>query len=438
MRFMNVERLTWIAACLALCAFIPGCGGNTPASGWRDFAIKDFDKVHSPVDGDTNKGLIFGAIPVLKPARDLSPELAAFLGRWEGFDLSPPVRKDTKGVLVVSRINSRGGKAFLYACRNLQFPYAVKEIDFEVVQAAVPSIRWKVDFKDGPEGMDGTAVYSFACDKASGVMRGGINLPEGGILSGPFELQRGSAFFVYKDYARYFESERFYPKKYRDAGLSRYGQGYLVYLPEGYEAHPERKWPLILFLIGSGDRGPDVYQFAKNGPFQYVREKGALPFIIVAPMLDVSNDFRSFPETYLDGVIAEISADYRVDARQMYLTGLSMGGEASYRYVLHRPGTFAAVAPLAAFDARFNPGALSEGFVPFAGPLSRAEGLPIRAFHGEDDIVVPLSAARATAEEFRKAGALVDLRVLEGHDHDVWTDTYLDPGFYEWLLSHSL
>jgi hypothetical protein len=28
----------------------------------------------------------------------------------------------------------------------------------------------------------------------------------------------------------------------------------------------------------------------------------------------------------------------------------------------------------------------------------------------------------------------IDFRVLAGHDHDVWTDSYLDPAFYEWLL----
>jgi dienelactone hydrolase len=357
---MRIKRLTRMATGLALAALMLGCRGNEAAPGWKDFAIQDFAKVHSEVAGDANRGLILGAIPISSPARDLPSELAAFLGRWEGFDLSPPVKKDIKGVLVVSEINPRGGKAFLYACNNLQFPFWVKEIEFEVVRGTTPSIRWRAELNGGPNGISGTASYSFAYDRASGALKGGIDLPEGSTLSGPFELTREKTFFVYKDYARYFESERFYPKKYR----------------------------------------------------------------------------RSFPEAYLDGVMAEIGSDYRIDPKRRYLTGLSMGGEASYRYALHRPEAFAAVAPLAAFDARFNPAAARDGFLPIAGPLDRVKDLPIRAFHGEDDMVVPLSAAKATAEEFSKAGALVELKILEGHDHDVWTDTYLDPGFYEWLLSH--
>ncbi len=434
---MRVNGLVRTAASLALIAAVTlGCGRRTD-SGWKDFKIKDFGTVHSRVEGDANKGLIFGALPIASPASDLAPDLAAFLGRWEGFDLSPPVRKDLKGVLVIQSISPQGGKAFLWACSNLQYPFWVKEIRFTVSRAGgTPSIAWPADLDGGPNGARGRATYSFAYDKESRNLRGGVNVPPGRALGGPFALTRDRTFFVYEDYPRYFESERFYPKKYANAELARYGQGYLVYLPEGYEAQPRKEWPLILFLIGSGDRGPDVYLFAKNGPFQFVREKAPLPFVIVAPMLDVSTEFRSFPEAYLDGVMAEIRAGYRVDAKRLYLTGLSMGGEACYRYALHRPQDFAAVAPLAAFDARFNPEAAREGFAPLAEPLGRLKGLPIWAIHGADDIVVPLSAAQATVDEFRKAGVRVDFTVLEGRDHDVWTDTYLDPKFYEWLSSH--
>jgi predicted peptidase len=167
-----------------------------------------------------------------------------------------------------------------------------------------------------------------------------------------------------------------------------------------------------------------------------IRENAALPFIIVAPMLELSSEFRSFPNAYLDGLMAEIGKLYRLDSSRLYLTGLSMGGEACYRYAAHGPKTFAAVAPLAAFDARFNPGARDEGFSPIEGPLDRIKGLPMLAIHGADDMVVPLIAASRTAEEFKEAGAKIEFRVLKDHDHDVWTDSYLDPKFYEWLLRH--
>jgi predicted esterase len=62
--------------------------------------------------------------------------------------------------------------------------------------------------------------------------------------------------------------------------------------------------------------------------------------------------------------------------------------------------------------------------------------LPVWAIHGAEDIVVPLSRGQAPVEALRQAGGDVRFSILEGHDHDVWTDTYLDPGFYDWLRQH--
>ncbi len=77
----------------------------------NDFVISDFEAVHAPVDGDANKYLIYGNIPVAKPAADLPPELAVLLGRWEGYGDSPSVKKDQKIVMVIQEITAQGGKA---------------------------------------------------------------------------------------------------------------------------------------------------------------------------------------------------------------------------------------------------------------------------------------------------------------------------------------
>ena len=251
------------------------------------------------------------------------------------------------------------------------------------------------------------------------------------------ELGRGQAFHVFKDYAQYFESRRIYPRDYRQDQLTHFGAGYLLYLPPGYEADAAKTWPLMLFLCGSGERGTDVYRFAKNAPFLVVSEKEELPFIIVAPMLNLTYEFRSFPEAYLDGVMDEVLADYRVDQKRVYMTGLSMGGEATYRYALHRPELFAAIAPLGGFDARYSPIGRQQGFVSSNLAFDRLKDVPVWAIHGEDDIIVPLAADQATADAIKRAGGNVRFSVLANHDHDVWTDTYADPAFYAWLLQQS-
>ena len=110
----------------------------------KEFVITDFDAVHSPVEGDANKYLIFGNLPVSKPAADLPAELAVFLGRWEGYSYSPPVKKDRKVVLVIQEITAQGGKAFGWSGTNLQYPDVVGEVHFRVVPGDAPSIEFQV------------------------------------------------------------------------------------------------------------------------------------------------------------------------------------------------------------------------------------------------------------------------------------------------------
>ena len=429
-QMQKISGLILIIACLA------GCSGKAVETSWKDFIITNFNAVHLPVKGDMNEHLIFGTIPVSKPAHSLSPELAAFLGRWEGYDYSPPVKKDHKGVLVIQKITPRGGKAFLWAGFNLQFPFWVKEIKFKVVPGTTPSIQWQGDQTVGSNNVSGMGTFMFTYDREKGVLKGGINLPGNNALNGPFELGRDQSFYVYQDYAKYLESKRIYPREFLTINLKRYGRGYLLYLPEGYEANSKKIWPLIIFLHGTGDRGDNLFLLAKASPFMIIREKGPLPCIIAAPILNESKAYRSFPQDYMDGALKEILANYRIDKKRIYLTGLSIGGEATYRFALHQPGTFAAIAPLAGFDARYYKADTLSGFVPSAEPPERIKNLPVWAIHGSDDMIVPLAADQKTVDALKKAGVNVRFSILENHDHDVWTDTYSDFKFYDWLFQH--
>src|SRR3972149_736667 len=98
----------------------------------KDFVIKDFDAVHAPVNDDANKYLIFGNIPVSKPAANLPPELAVFLGRWEGYNYAPSVKKDQKIVMVIQEITAQEGQAFGWVGINLQYPTYIQDLHFRV------------------------------------------------------------------------------------------------------------------------------------------------------------------------------------------------------------------------------------------------------------------------------------------------------------------
>ncbi len=434
----------WLAACggapvtpIATSTLVPPTSTPTPipttlptpiptlsladtAATVKELVITNFVAVHSPVNGDVNKYLIFGNLPISTPAPDLPPELAVFLGRWEGYGYMPPVKKDRKFVLVIPEITRQEGKLIGWSGPNLQFPDTVGELHFRVVAGDVPAIEWQIDWSDMLREID-----TFTYDRSKDMLQGWIKLPPDTTSYGPIELSRDRSFYVYKDYAQYLAGKRISAKPYANSELQHYGKGYLLYLPEGYEDHPEKSWPLIFFLHGYGDRGDNVLLLAKASPFMYIREKGPLPCIIVAPLLAAVGNNSSFPGAYMEGALAEIQANYRVDPKRIYATGLSMGGEATWRLALRRPNTFAAIAPLSAYLDHTE-----------AWGMERIKDLPVWAIHGAEDTVVPLTRAQQPVDALKAVGGNIQFTVLEGHDHDVWADTYSDPQFYDWLLQH--
>jgi hypothetical protein len=120
-------------------------------------------------------------------------------------------------------------------------------------------------------------------------------------------------------------------------------------------------------------------------------------------------------------------ADYRVDSAD-YLTRISMGGEATYRYALHRPEL------LPPADGCFDPNIFPE---PFAGPAPlrfqwNASKISRSGLHGADDRIVPLAAAQSTGSPEQPAER--PLHRTSGRRHGVDGDARR-AAFYEWLPS---
>ena len=115
---------------------------------------------------------------------------------------------------------------------------------------------------------------------------------------------------------------------------------YLLFLPQGYEKSQQR-WPLMLFLHGGGESGTNVADVKRNGPPRYVESHPEFPFILVSPQTKSGWDIRT-PMALLDDVVGR----YRVDTRRIYLTGVSMGGGATWALAAMYPQRFAAIVPV--------------------------------------------------------------------------------------------
>ncbi|MEM6325654.1 MAG: prolyl oligopeptidase family serine peptidase [Bacteroidota bacterium] len=195
----------------------------------------------------------------------------------------------------------------------------------------------------------------------------------------------------------------------------------VVSLPVGYADEPEREWPLLVFLHGAGERGDSLARVNVHGPVAERQAGRDLPFVIVAPQVPADGRWT------VGRVVATMDAAldaYQIDPDRVYLTGLSMGGYGTWEAIERIPDRIAAAVPICG------------GGNPIG--LAAAREVPVWAFHGAMDPVVPISASVAMVGRLRSAGGNVRFAVYPDAGHDAWTETYANPAVYEWLLSHSL
>ena len=203
---------------------------------------------------------------------------------------------------------------------------------------------------------------------------------------------------------------------------------YLLFLPRDYDASSEKRWPLILFLHGAGERGDDLERVKVHGPPKIVASKPDFPFIVVSPLCPAD---RGWDDDELIQLLDEVCGRCAVDANRVYLTGLSMGGFGSWSLALSYPERFAAVAPIC------GGGNAVKAFLYGDSQKGRdLKALAFWAFHGAKDPIVPPSSSESMVAALKSVGCQVDFTLYPDADHDSWTRTYDDPKLYEWFLAH--
>jgi poly(3-hydroxybutyrate) depolymerase len=207
-----------------------------------------------------------------------------------------------------------------------------------------------------------------------------------------------------------------------DAGVHKY----TVFVPAGYT--PARKWPVILFLHGAGERGTDGQLPSTIGLGPLVRAREAnFPFLVVFPQ---NEDVRGRiltgwnPES-TDGrraiaILDQLEKEFSVDSRRQILAGWSMGAYGAWQMAAAFPERWLSVVTVSGGG---DP-ALAE----------RVKNVPLWAFHGAKDRVVSPETTRKMVEALRAAGGSPRLTESADGDHNVWTQVFDDDRLYAWML----
>lgn len=180
---------------------------------------------------------------------------------------------------------------------------------------------------------------------------------------------------------------------------------------------------MLVFLHGSGERGNDLEKVKVHGPPKLIAQGRPMPFVVLSPQCPSNTDWDS--ET-LFALIKQVVSRYRVDEKRVYLTGLSMGGAATWDLAMAYPDYFAAIAPIC--------GPVNRNYPAMATKL---KDLPVWAFHGAMDDVVPVSGAAAMIKRLQDLGKPARIVIYPDANHDSWTITYEDPELYKWLLEQA-
>ena len=224
---------------------------------------------------------------------------------------------------------------------------------------------------------------------------------------------------------------------------------FFEYVPTDYAADPNKKYPLIIFLHGHGERGngrseldrvllngtpPKIIADGHNMEFSWNGKKEK--FIVISPQLNSAHG-SWWPTWYTDELLAYAMKKYRIDPDRVFLTGLSMGGGGTWTYAIASPENAKKFAALGVCCGACSGGNWCN--------IANAN-LPVWAFHAKDDSSpAPWTCTDGAIREINNCNPAVKpyfTTWLNGN-HSIWGRVYdvgynwQQPNLYEWFLAQN-
>ncbi|TRX60127.1 T9SS type B sorting domain-containing protein [Fulvivirga sp. M361] len=229
------------------------------------------------------------------------------------------------------------------------------------------------------------------------------------------------------------------------------GTGYLEWLPVDYNT-TTKKYPLIICLHGTGERGTNLSRVKNTGISKRIEEQirannpspmtfkagGTGPefsFIVMTPQIT-----GSWNAGITNGLINHAINTYRVDETRIYLTGFSLGGNGTWIYAVNArndPARVAAIAPIAGWGPSHL--VCSNG---------NYKDYTVWGFHGDADPTIRINRGQAIIDAYNACSPTPAPEALftiyPGVRHNSWDRSYATdnsvntPNLYEWFLTQRL
>ena len=220
---------------------------------------------------------------------------------------------------------------------------------------------------------------------------------------------------------------------------------YRLLLPKNYDAG--KKYPVVFFLHGAGERGNDNEKQLVHGSKLFLNEsnRDSFPAIVVFPQCPANSYWSNVNIVYdslqkkrvfsftADGeptkamnllmqLVQYITREYSADNKRIYVGGLSMGGMGTFEITRRKPKVFAAAF---AICGGANP-----------STAEKIKHIPWWIFHGMKDDVVPPENSINMVDALLLLQANVRFTKYPLANHNSWDSTFAEPGLLAWLFSN--
>lgn len=219
---------------------------------------------------------------------------------------------------------------------------------------------------------------------------------------------------------------------------------YRVLLPENYQTN--KRYPVILFLHGAGERGSDNEKQLTHGSKIFLEDsfRKDYPAIVLFPQCPedsywasmnidrgtypIKTDFHyakkpNWPLQAARDLVDTWIREGHGDADQIYIMGLSMGGMGTFESLIRWPKMFAAAAAICG-----------------GGDVRKAKRfahkVPVWVFHGDADGVVPVVYSREMVQQLKDLHADVRYTEYPGVNHNSWDNAFMEKELLPWLMMH--
>ena len=213
---------------------------------------------------------------------------------------------------------------------------------------------------------------------------------------------------------------------------------YRILAPVDYDEN--ERYPVHLFLHGSGERGNDneLQLFHGSDLFLNVNNRKKYKSWVIFPQSPKNDWWGGHYDPYkFDykikqsealGLVIKLMDEFTlrkdVDVNRVYVTGISMGGMGTYAILSQRPNMFAAATPICGDG---DPESVSE----------YAKKVPVWIFHGSKDKTVLPEQSLKMASGIIKYGGNPRITFYENIAHVSWNIAFAEKDFLEWIHSKS-